>query len=229
MYGAQRPSRPCPASFAGLSLARPVIMGIVNVTPDSFSDPGETEDAATAIGRGRAMIEAGAEIIDIGGASTRPGADPVTPELEAARVLPVIRGLAGPARQAGARLSVDTSRGALMAAALEAGAAILNDITGLEGDPTSLGIASGGGASVILMHMQGTPKTMNLAPTYNDLIGEVVEYLAGRVRICEKAGIPLERLAVDPGIGFGKTDAQNRELLKHLDRFAGFGCALLVG
>jgi dihydropteroate synthase len=216
-------------SFAGLSLDVPVIMGIVNVTPDSFSDGGETQTTAAAIRRGRAMIEAGARIIDLGGASSRPGADPLPAEVEARRVLPVIRGLAPAADRTGTLLSIDTSHAALMEAALEAGAAILNDITALTGDADAMGVARASRASVVLMHMRGEPKAMNRDPGYADVVGEVLDYLARRVDACEKAGIPAARLAVDPGIGFGKTMDHNRALLDNLDRFSGLGCAVLVG
>jgi len=172
-------------SFAGLSLDRPRIMGIINVTPDSFSDGGEAFSTADAVRRGQAMLEAGADILDVGGESTRPGAEPVDADEECGRVLPVIEGLVA----AGALVSVDTRRASVMAAALGAGAGIVNDVTALTGDPESLGVIAGAAVPVVLMHMQGDPRTMQDDPHYDDAATEVSRYLDDRVRTCEAAGI----------------------------------------
>lgn len=217
-------SAPMPA-FAGLALSRPLIMGIINITPDSFSDGGETADAARAIDRGRAMIAAGADILDIGGESTRPGADPVSVDDEMDRVLPVIEGLVGE----GAVLSVDTRRARVMEAATAAGAAIINDVTALSGDPDSLSVAARSGASVVLMHMQGEPRTMQADPHYNDAAMDVHAYLERRIGAAEAAGIERRHIAVDPGIGFGKTVDHTVDILRRLSLYRGLGCPLVVG
>ena len=214
-----------PAAFAGLALGRPLIMGIVNVTPDSFSDGGEALDAGRAVARGRALADAGADIVDVGGESTRPGAAPVSADDELARVLPVVRGLG----EAGLVVSVDTRRARVMEAALDGGAAIVNDITALTGDPGSLGVVAARGAPVILMHMRGEPGTMQDEPRYQDAALDVYDYLAGRVAACEAAGVERTRIAVDPGIGFGKTVDHNIRILNHLGLYHGLGCALVLG
>jgi dihydropteroate synthase len=214
-----------PAAFAGLALGRPLIMGIINVTPDSFSDGGEALDAGRALARGRTLADAGADILDVGGESTRPGAEPVSVDDELARVLPVVRGLS----EAGFVVSVDTRRARVMEAALDAGAAIINDITALTGDPGSLGVAAARGAPVILVHMQGDPRTMQDEPRYEDAALDVYDYLAGRVAACEAAGVERTRLAVDPGIGFGKTVDHNVRILNRLALYHGLGCALVLG
>jgi dihydropteroate synthase len=216
-----RPRQP----FAGLALDKPVIMGIVNVTPDSFSDGGDFLDHANAIAQGTALLDAGADILDIGGESTRPGADPVSPEEEIRRVVPVVRHFAG----SGAKVSIDTRHAAVMAAALEAGAAIINDVTALTGDPESLGVAVRSAAPVVLMHMKGEPRTMQQAPDYLDVSTDVYGYLAERVAVCLDAGIRPENLCVDPGIGFGKTVAHNLEVLRHTALFHGLGVPVLIG
>lgn len=218
---ANGPSR----SFAGLPLTRTLVMGVVNVTPDSFSDGGETLDPAAAVARGMAMLDEGAHIIDVGGESTRPGAAPIAPAEEIARVTPVIRALS----KAGAVVSVDTRRSSVMRAAVESGAAIINDITALTGDPGSMELVSEAGASVILMHMQGEPSTMQQAPHYNDAAYDVRDWLAERVAACKAAGIPPGRVAVDPGIGFGKTVEHNLEILADLDKYVALRCAIVVG
>ncbi len=214
-----------PPSFAGLPVERPLIMGIVNVTPDSFSDGGETPGAASAIERGFAMAAAGAAIVDVGGESTRPGSRPVTVDEELARVVPVVRTLAGD----GLTVSIDTRRTPVMAAALKAGAAIINDVTALSGDAGSLELAATGDAPVILMHMQGEPGTMQDDPRYDDAALDIYDYLASRIAACEAAGIPRRRIAVDPGIGFGKTVAHNTGILGRLGLYHGLGCALVLG
>ena len=214
-----------PVAFAGLALGRPLIMGIINVTPDSFSDGGEALDAGRALARGRALADAGADIVDVGGESTRPGAAPVAVDDELARVLPVVRGLS----EAGFVVSVDTRHARVMEAALDAGAAIINDITALTGDPGSLGVAAARAAPVILMHMQGDPRTMQDEPRYEDAALDVYDYLAGRVAACEAAGVERTRIAVDPGIGFGKTVDHNVRILNRLSLYHGLGCALVLG
>ncbi len=211
--------------FAGLPLDRPLIMGVVNVTPDSFSDGGEAATVAAAIERGHAMVGDGADIIDVGGESTRPGAAPVPLEEELARVIPVITALG----DAGCAVSIDTRHAAVMAAAIDAGAKIVNDVTALCGDPRSLDVVAGSAASVILMHMQGEPGTMQNAPQYEDAAQEVRDYLAGRIEVCVKAGIAIERIAIDPGIGFGKTLKHNLDILNRLALFTGLGCPLVLG
>ena len=214
-----------PRSFAGLDLSWPRIMGIVNVTPDSFSDGGEFFGSTAAIEHGLALQAEGADILDVGGESTRPGAEPVPVEEELRRVVPVVSALA----DAGALVSVDTRRAEVMRAALQAGARIVNDVTALTGDPDSLGIVAASDASVVLMHMQGEPRTMQKNPTYRHAPTEIFDFLGVRVAACHAAGIPKERIAVDPGIGFGKAVSHNLELLGSLPLFAGLGCAVLVG
>jgi dihydropteroate synthase len=216
-----RPRQP----FAGLALDKPAIMGIVNVTPDSFSDGGDFLDHASAIAQGTALLDAGADILDVGGESTRPGADPVSPEEEIRRVVPVVRHFAG----TGAKVSIDTRHAAVMSAALEAGAAIINDVTALTGDPESLGVAVRSAAPVVLMHMKGEPRTMQQAPDYLDVSTDVYAYLAERVAVCLEAGIRPENLCVDPGIGFGKTVAHNLDVLRHTALFHGLGLPVLIG
>lgn len=213
------------ASFAGLSLARTRIMGIINATPDSFSDGGEAFDPSDAIARGRAMLTEGADIIDVGGESTRPGSAPVSLDEELTRVLPVIETLAGE----GARVSIDTRHAGVMTAAVEAGAMIINDVTALTGDPDSLSAAAGCDVDVVLMHMLGEPGTMQDDPRYDDAAQEVLNYLGGRVAACEAAGMERGRIAVDPGIGFGKTLAHNLDILSRLDLYEDLGCPVMLG
>lgn len=211
--------------FAGLSLDHPRVMGIINVTPDSFSDGGEATTLEAAIARGGAMLEAGADILDVGGESTRPGATPESASVEMARVVPVISALAA----RGAVVSVDTRNAAVMAAAISAGARIVNDITALTGDPAALPLVARTGVSVVLMHMQGEPRTMQSDPHYDDVVAEVYSWLAERVAACRAAGISSDRIAVDPGIGFGKTLAHNVRILANLSEYARLGCSVLVG
>ncbi len=219
-----RLSNPRPA-FAGLGMSRPRVMGVINVTPDSFSDGGDHFEPGRAIEAGLAMREAGAAILDVGGESTRPGAEPVPAEEEMRRVMPVVRGLA----KAGALVSIDSRRSVVMRAALEAGARIVNDVTGLTGDPVSLGAVAQSGAAVVLMHMQGEPRSMQKAPRYEDVALDVYDWLEARVAACEAAGIARARIAVDPGIGFGKTMAHNLQLLEQLALFHGLGCPVVLG
>ncbi len=216
---------PRPAFFAGLALDRPVIMGIVNVTPDSFSDGGNFIDSELAIEHGRRMAEAGADIIDIGGESTRPGAAAVSVDDELDRVLPVVNTLASD----GIKVSIDTRKAPVMKAALTNGAAMVNDVTALTGDTDSIDIVADSGAPVILMHMQGDPANMQDNPYYNDTLQEIYDYLEERIEACDRAGIGRERIAVDPGIGFGKTVEHNLEIIRHLDMFGGLGCAIVLG
>jgi dihydropteroate synthase len=211
--------------WAGLSFDRPLIMGVLNVTPDSFSDGGDFSDPSVAVAHGRAMLAAGADIIDIGGESTRPGAAPVSPAVEIARVEPVISGLAA----AGAVVSIDTRQAAVMDAALAKGARIVNDVSALTSDPGSREIVAKSGAAVVLMHMRGEPRTMQQNPTYDDAPVEVAEYLAARIADCAAAGIPRERIVVDPGIGFGKDKAHNLEILDRITLLHALGCGILLG
>lgn len=212
------------ASFAGVALDAPVIMGIINVTPDSFSDGGRFLDRNAAIEQGLALAQAGARILDVGGESTRPGAAPVGLSEELDRVLPVIEGL----RSSGAILSIDTRHAAVAKAALKAGATIVNDVTALA-DPESAEVARSAGAAVVLMHMQGDPGTMQKAPRYDFSPVDVFEALGGRVAAAEAAGLRVQDIAVDPGIGFGKTAAHNVEILDWLALFHGLGRPLMVG
>jgi dihydropteroate synthase len=214
------------AAFAGLATeGRPLVMGILNVTPDSFSDGGMHLDPGAAIAAGHALLEAGADILDIGGESTRPGAAPVTAEEEIARVLPVVRELAK-----AATVSIDTRNAATMAAALEAGAEVVNDVSALRHDADALAVVRDAGCAVVLMHMRGDdPRTMQADIHYDDVALEVTAFLAGRVAWAEAAGIPRDRIAVDPGIGFGKRLPQNLELTERLPILTGIGCPILFG
>jgi dihydropteroate synthase len=201
------------------------LMGVVNVTPDSFSDGGLYLDPEAAIAHGVELAEAGAEILDVGGESTRPGADPVSEEEELRRVVPVIEGLAG----AGSRISVDTSKAAVAAAALDAGAEIVNDVTALRGDPGMAGLCAERGATVVLMHMLGEPRTMQRDPRYDDVVTDVKAFLAERLETAVAAGIAEDRVWLDPGVGFGKTGAHNMELLRRLGELRELGRPLVVG
>ena len=211
--------------------SRPLIMGILNVTPDSFSDGGKYRLADTAIRHGVAMAQAGADIIDVGGESTRPGAAGVSVEEELARVLPAIEGLRAEfGRAAPAPLiSVDTRKAAVATRALDAGAAIVNDVSAFTDDPAMADVARQAGAGVVLMHMRGDPATMQLDPAYADVAADVAGYLAGRVSDLCRQGLDRETLAVDPGIGFGKTVEHNLRLLARLDRLAAIGRPVVVG
>jgi len=216
----------CPRQpLFGLALDQPRIMGIINVTPDSFSDGGQYFDPAIAIQAGQDMAQAGADIIDVGGVSTRPGASEPSEAEELARVLPVIEALAS----AGLTVSIDTRRAAVMAAALAAGAKIINDISALSADPESLTIAAACDAPIVLMHMLGTPETMQQAPVYDHVALDVFDYLESRIAACREAGIAEDRLIVDPGIGFGKTVAHNLQILRDTALLHGLGCPLLIG
>ena len=207
-----------------LDLARARVMGILNVTPDSFSDGGRFEDVARALDHARAMLADGADIVDVGGESTRPGAAAVDEATEIARVLPVVEALA----REGALVSVDTMKPAVMRAALAAGAAMVNDVRALQA-PGALEAVAASGAAVCLMHMRGTPASMQQAPEYGDVVAEVRDFLAARAQACEDAGIARERIVVDPGFGFGKTRAHNLELLDRLGELATLGYPVLAG
>lgn len=206
--------------------ARPLVMGIVNVTPDSFSDGGRHDTTEAAITHGLALLEEGADWLDIGGESTRPGAAAVPADEESTRVVPVIEGLLR--RVPGALISVDTSKAEVARRALAAGACLVNDVTAL-GDPEMGAVIARAGASACLMHMQGTPRTMQQAPRYDDVVAEVAHALEGALDRATQAGIDRRRLLVDPGLGFGKTVAHNLELLRHLDAFRALGAPILLG
>ena len=212
-------------TFAGLSLDKPRLFGVINVTPDSFSDGGEALVLGDALKRGRAILDDGADILDVGGESTRPGAEPVSAEEELARVVPVVKGLA----EMGALVSIDTRRAVVMAAAIDAGAGIVNDVTALSGDEDSLGLVADRGVAVVLMHMQGEPGSMQDEPQYENAAEDVFGTLKARVEACEEAGISRDRIAVDPGIGFGKTVDHNLEILNRLDIYGGLGLPVLLG
>ena len=202
---------------------RPTVMGIVNVTPDSFSDGGAYATPGDAAAAAREMIAAGAGLVDVGGESTRPGAEPVSEDEELRRLLPVIEELAGLA------VSVDTSRALVARRALAAGASMVNDVTALRREPELVGVVAESGADLCLMHMQGEPRTMQDAPDYEDVVSEVAAFLEERLRFAVDAGVAEERIALDPGIGFGKTPDQNLELLRSLDRIVALGRPVLVG
>jgi dihydropteroate synthase len=204
-------------------------MGIVNSTPDSFSDGGAHFDPASAIGHAEAMIQAGAGIVDIGGESTRPGAVAVPVDEEIRRVVPVIAGIRAVTQTAGATISVDTRNARTMQAALDAGATMINDVSALTHDPDALAVAARSQARIVLMHMQGDPATMQLAPSYDDVVLDVYDQLEARIAAAQAAGIAPERIVVDPGIGFGKTVEHNLALLSHLTLFHGLGVPLLIG
>ena len=214
------------APLVGLALDRPVIMGIVNVTPDSFSDGGRTASPGAAIAHARQLAIDGADILDIGGESTRPGAEAVTVDEELRRVIPVIEGLAG---KTTALISIDTRKAEVMRRALAAGARIINDVAALTYEPACMDVAATSGAPVILMHAQGDPRTMQSAPRYDDCLLDVYDWLAERLDACAAAGIDRARLIVDPGIGFGKTLDHNLELLAGLSVFHGLGVPVLLG
>lgn len=212
------------AVVAGLDMAVPQIMGILNATPDSFSDGGRHHAPEAALNGARAMIAAGATILDIGGESTRPGAAPVPPADEIARIAPVIAALAGTVP-----ISVDTRKAAVARAALEVGADLVNDISGFLYDPDLAALCAGRAVPVCVMHSKGDPQVMQNDPRYADVLLEVYDFLAERVAALIAAGIPRARIVVDPGIGFGKTQSHNLALLRGLSLFHGLGCAILLG
>jgi dihydropteroate synthase len=200
-------------------------MGVLNVTPDSFSDGGDLLDPDAAIAAGLAMAASGADIIDVGGESTRPRAQPTPPDVEQARILPVIRGLAAN----GLRVSVDTRHAETMEASLDAGAAIVNDVSGLAFDPGSAALVAARGCPVVLMHMRGDPATMHSEACYDDVVVDVRRELSERIAAAERAGIAREQIAIDPGIGFAKRATQSLELLRRLPDLASLGYPILVG
>ena len=203
--------------------ARPSVMGVINVTPDSFSNGGVHLQPATAVAAGWHMLDDGAAIVDVGGESTRPGSEGVPLDEELRRVLPVLEGLHG------APISIDTAKAEVARRALELGAELVNDVTALRGDPRMAGVVAESRSYVCLMHMQGEPRTMQRAPGYDDVAAEVAAFLEERLRFAIAAGIPEELICVDPGIGFGKTVAQNFELIRRLEVLAELGRPILVG
>lgn len=204
---------------------RPLLMGIINVTPDSFSDGGRFFDSAAAVAHGIELAERGAEILDIGGESTRPYAEPISVEEELRRVVPVVERLAS---RVDIPISIDTSKAVVARAAIEAGAAIINDVTGFT-DPAMIETAVGAQAGVCVMHMRGAPRSMQNRPAYGDVVAEVGEFLRQRRDALVGQGIAPDRIALDPGIGFGKTADHNLELLRHAEKLHDLGCPLLVG
>ena len=210
--------------FGGMKMSACRIMGIVNVTPDSFSDGGQLATVAAAVAHGKQLAAEGADVLDIGGESTRPGSDTVSDKDELARIMPVIEGLRGVQV-----ISVDTRKSSVMQAAIAAGGRIINDVSALGHDANSAAVVAASQAPVILMHAQGEPKTMQLNPRYEDVVLDVYDALAARVAIASAAGISPDNICIDPGIGFGKTIAQNLALMAGLTLFHGLGVPLLVG
>jgi dihydropteroate synthase len=202
---------------------RPSVMGILNVTPDSFSDGGLFVDPSSAIAHGRRLADEGAALVDVGGESTRPGAGSVSADEELGRVEPVLVGLSG------LPVSIDTSKAVVALRALELGAELVNDVTALRGDTAMAEVVAGGDAFVCLMHMQGEPRTMQVAPKYDDVVSDVLAFLEERLAFAVEHGIAEERICVDPGIGFGKSPDQNLELLSRLDELCSLGRPVLVG
>jgi dihydropteroate synthase len=203
-----------------------VVMGVLNVTPDSFSDGGRFLAADAAVRHAAEMVADGADIVDVGGESTRPGSDPVSAEDETARVLPVIARIVE--QLPDVPVSIDTRKAEVATAALDAGATVVNDVSA-GADPAMFGVVRDRGAGIVLMHMKGEPKTMQEAPTYDDVVGEVHEFLRGRIEAAELSGIEADRIAVDPGIGFGKDLRHNLELIHRIDAFLDLGRPVLVG
>lgn len=212
------------ADVLGLSLDRPRLMGIVNVTPDSFSDGGLLGDAATAITHGQGLIAAGAEILDIGGESTRPGALAVSVSQEIDRLAPVIKGL-----QASTPISVDTRKSAVAQAGLQAGAGMINDVSAMQFDPAMAATVAGSGAAICLMHAQGLPENMQVDPRYDDVVLDVYDALQARITEAVSAGISPDHIVVDPGIGFGKTGQHNLAILRRISLYHGLGVPVLLG
>lgn len=205
---------------------RSLLMGAINVTPDSFSDGGQFFDAERAIEQGERLAAEGADLIDVGGESTRPFSESIPPEEELRRVIPVIRELA---RRTRAPVSIDTCKAEVARAALDAGASLINDISSLGFDPEMRRLAASSGAPLILMHMQGTPRTMQVKPRYDSLLSEVVRFLEERIQLACEAGVSRDQIIVDPGIGFGKSVTHNLLLIKHLDALALLGRPVLLG
>jgi dihydropteroate synthase len=205
---------------------RPLLMGIINVTPDSFADGGRFLDPAAAIEHAKRLVFDGADLLDIGGESTRPNSQPVSAQEELDRVMPVVEAVC---RQTTVPVSIDTSKAAIAQAAVELGAEIINDMTALQGDPQMLDVVRRSGAGVCIMHMQGTPSTMQAHPHYDDVVREVFEFLQKRRDDLVAAGIEPSRICIDPGIGFGKTPQHNLELLSNCPRFHELRCPVLIG
>jgi dihydropteroate synthase len=205
---------------------RPLMMGVVNVTPDSFSDGGRYLDAAAAVAHAIRLVEEGADLLDIGAESTRPGADAVDEAEERRRAIPVV---AAVAKAVTVPISIDTSKASVAQAALDAGAVLVNDVTALRGDPDMSELIARTGAGIVLMHMSGTPRTMQQAPYYEDVVGEISAFFEERIRFATAQGIVQRQIVLDPGIGFGKLLVHNLTLLAQLDRLASWGCPLLVG
>lgn len=203
-----------------------LIMGVLNVTPDSFSDGGSYFDPAAALNHARELIADGSDIIDVGGESTRPGSESVSVEEELRRVCPVIRAIRA---ESDVLISIDTSKALVADEAVKAGADIINDVTGLTGDPAMAEVAARSGAGIVLMHMQGEPRTMQVAPHYEDVVTEVREFLRQRISLALSCGMAAERLAIDPGIGFGKTQEHNLALLRETSRLAELNRPVLIG
>jgi len=204
----------------------PLLMGIVNVTPDSFSDGGQFLDPAAAIAHGLQLAAEGADLLDIGGESTRPGSESVDADEELRRVMPVLNALRTQTRLP---ISIDTSKAIVAREALDAGAEVINDVTALTDDPEILPLAVRASCGVCVMHMRGEPRTMQEKPTYRDVVAEVIQYLADRRDVLKAAGVEQERIALDPGIGFGKTLEHNLALLRHARRLHTLGCPILIG
>lgn len=213
------------AAYAGILLDRPRLMAIVNVTPDSFSDGGERLDPAQAIDDGLRFVAEGADFVDVGGESTRPGSLPTSPDEELRRILPVVEGLA---RQ-NVRVSIDTRRASVARAALDAGACIVNDVSAVRDDAAMLPLVASRDADVVLMHRRGLPENTFAGPAYSNVVEEVRQFLLERAAVCEAAGVRRERIALDPGIGFGKSVAQELELIGGVGRLGDAGYPVLIG
>ena len=205
---------------------RPLMMGVVNVTPDSFSDGGRYLEAEAAVAHAIQLVEEGADLLDIGAESTRPGADPVDEAEELRRAIPVVTAVA---RAVTVPISIDTSKASVAQAALDAGAVLVNDVTALRGDPEMVEVIARTGAGIVLMHMQGTPQTMQRAPSYEDVVGEIAAFFEDRIRFALAHGVARRQIVLDPGIGFGKLPIHNLTLLARLHCFSCFGCPLLIG
>lgn len=237
MKAKQKPAMPHPDSpdprdtLAGMleTSKRPVLMGVINVTPDSFSDGGHFNGVEPAVAHAQRLLDEGAKIIDIGGESTRPGANPVPVKEEQARVLPVIAALKDMVATKDALISIDTRNAATMEAAVNEGAGLINDVTALGGDEESLSVAAALNVPVCLMHMQGAPQTMQDNPSYDDVVQDIISFFRDRITACEKAGIDPARLVLDPGIGFGKTLDHNMAILNNVQRFGDLGLPVLIG
>ena len=205
---------------------KPLIMGVVNVTPDSFYDGGRYLDTAAAVAHAVQLVDEGADLLDIGAESTRPGAEPVNEEEESRRVIPVVTAVA---KAVTIPISIDTSKAAIAQAALDAGAVLVNDVTALRGDPTMVDVVARAGAGIVLMHMDGTPRTMQQAPHYDDVVGEISDFFDERIRFAMAHGIVRRQIILDPGIGFGKLLVHNLLLIAQLRHFMQFDCPLLIG